>query len=189
MDIRKRFAFFISLCCSLVVFSQASYAGGINDMTSPLQGQWTQRTVNLGFGANWINSCGGYIKRHTGTDVQAWSPEAVYAAEAGVVKAAQTDAQWGGWVTIEHTPSGESPFTTVYWHITPNVSVNQSVSEGQWIGNVANLGADTHFHFGVRTGYYSNISNRGGLPQTYCNGDPAYPEYFINPLSLSYHNK
>ena len=127
--------------------------------------------------------------------VQAWAQEAVYAAEAGVVKVAQTDAQWGGWVTIEHTPVGESAFTTVYWHITPGVSVNQSVAEGQWIGNVVDLTAltggqyNTHFHFGVRTGYYTNTSNRGGLPQTSCGGDPAYPENFINPLSLPYHYK
>lgn len=179
----------VALCGMLLLSSAHVSAGGINDMTSPLQGQWSQRTVTLGFGANWVNSCGGVVKKHTGTDVQAWTPEAVYAAEAGVVKVAQTDAQWGGWVTIEHTPSGESPFTTVYWHVIPNVSVNQSVSEGQWIGNIADLGDDTHFHFGVRTGSYSNTSNRGGLPQSACGGDPAYQENFINPLSKSYHNK
>lgn len=184
---RKRFTSFVLLCGLLTVFSQASYAG-INDMTSPLQGQWTGRTVTLSFGANWVNSCGGLIKKHVGTDVQAWAPEAVYAAEAGVVKVANS-SPYGGWITIEHTPPGEPVFTTVYWHVTPVVSVGTTVAEGQWIGNIANLGNDTHFHFGVRIGTYSNTSNRGGLPQNTCGGDPAYPENFINPLSKSYNNK
>ena len=172
-----------------MVAPRAGYSGGINDMTSPLQGNFTGRTVTLSFGANWVNSCGGLVKKHVGVDVQAWAPEAVYAAEAGVVKAAQTDPTWGGFVTILHTPAGEPAFTTTYWHVVPTVSVNTTVSEGQGIGNIANLGGNTHFHFGVRRATYSNTSNRGGLPQTACGGDPAFPSNFINPLSLSYHNK
>ena len=180
----------IALGCSVVMFPQMSHAGGIYDMTSPLQGNWSLRTVNLGFGLTWQkrDTCTNNLKKHAGTDVQAWAPEAVYAAEAGVVRAAYPSPD-GGWVTVEHTPVGESAFTTVYWHVTPVVSIGATVAEGQWIGNIADLGGDTHFHFGVRTGSYTNTSNRGWLPQSYCSPDPAFAENFINPLTLPYHNK
>ncbi|MCG2695258.1 M23 family metallopeptidase [Candidatus Parcubacteria bacterium] len=176
----------------LVLFASvgSAFAGGINDMTSPLLGNWSYRNINLDYGETWTkrDTCTNNLKLHAGVDVQAWSPEAVYAAESGVVKVAESSPD-GGWVTIEHTPSGESTFTTVYWHVTPAVSIGTTVAEGQWIGNIANLGSGTHFHFGVRVGSYTNTSNRGWLPQSYCYPDPAFDENFVDPLSLSYHNK
>ena len=38
----------------------------------------------------------------------------------------------------------------------------------------------------VNKAAYSNVANAGGLPQTNCGGYPAFPEYFINPMSLKY---
>lgn len=60
------------------------------------------------------------------------------------------------------------------------------MGKGQVIGKIADLGNNTHFHFGVRKASYSNVANAGGLPQTNCGGYPAFPEYFINPMSLKY---
>ena len=191
---KKRFTSFAVLCGLIAMFAQVSYAGGINDMTSPLQGRWYLRTVTHQFGVTWAGTpsqCKNLTWKHAGTDVQAWAPEAVYAAEAGLVKEASTHASEGGWIVILHTHPGESPFTTVYWHVTPIVSPGQSVTEGQGIGNISNLGARTHFHFGVRVGSYSNpVSRVGALPQTTaCPPYPPFPGNFINPLSLPYHPK
>ena len=61
------------------------------------------------------------------------------------------------------------------------VNVGDTVTKGQKIATVADLGDNTHLHFGIRENAYSNISNRGALPQTDCGGDPAFPEYFIDP--------
>ncbi len=189
---KTRISLVVGIILVMFVGVSSVYAGGVNDMTSPLQGRWDFRTVTHEFDDVWAgtpSSCTNYTWKHAGTDVQAWAPEAVYAAEAGVVKAVNTNALYGGWVTIEHTPPGESTFTTVYWHIIPSVSLNQSVFEGQWIGNVADLDDDTHFHFGVRMGSYSNTSNRGALPEVGCWPYPAFFENFIDPLSKSYHSK
>ena len=183
----------VASCGMLLFASVPAYASGINDMTSPLQGQWTQRVVTHPFGVTWAGTpsqCQNLTWKHAGTDVQASVAETVYAAESGVVRVALSNAQWGGWVTIEHTPPGQSPFTTVYWHVSPSVSQGQWVAEGQAIGSIANLGSNTHFHFGVRVGSYNNTSNRGALPDSAgCPSFPPFPENFINPLSLSYHNK
>lgn len=155
-------------------------------LMSPLSGDIKTRQVNLAFGSNWINTCGGYIKKHSGVDVQAYSGTNVYAAYDGYVKVAQLDATWGGWVTIDHGPTHTFNLTTVYWHVIPSISPNTWVSKGQKIGVIADLGTSTHFHFGIRQAQYSNVSNAGGLPQTDCGGYPSFPEYFMDPMSFSY---
>jgi murein DD-endopeptidase MepM/ murein hydrolase activator NlpD len=40
----------------------------------------------LGFGGNWIDSCGGLVKKHTGIDIQGMPGTPVYATYGGVVK-------------------------------------------------------------------------------------------------------
>lgn len=153
----------------------------------PLSGSLENRTVLLGFGDDWIASCDGQVMKHTGIDIAADEYETVYAAEAGTVKVAQWDSYYGGWVTIEHS-SSSSPYTTVYWHIDYIVSENNTVSKGDPIGAVLNYGhgSAVHLHFGFRNGAYSNTANRGRLPQTICGGDPAFPENFVDPATLSF---
>ena len=162
-------------------------SGSFNNLTFPLSGTVADRTVNLSFGADWPDGeCGGLVKKHAGVDISAVKGESVYAANPGIVRAiVDGDTLWSKAVTIEHT-SSNPVFTTVYWHIDPAVAVGQTVINGQIIGNVADLGDNTHLHFGVRMSSYSNISNRGALPQTDCEGDPAFPEHFVDPLGLDY---
>lgn len=162
-------------------------ASSFNNLTFPLSGTLADRTVNLSFGADWPDGeCDGLIKKHAGVDISAVKGESVYVAKLGIVRAiVDGGTQWEKAVTIEHT-SSNPVFTTVYWHIDPTVTVGQTVISGQIIGNIADLGDNTHFHFGVRMSAYSNISNRGALPQTDCGGDPAFPEYFIDPETISY---
>lgn len=157
-------------------------------LMSPTSGNIKTRGVNLAFGSSWISYCGGYIKKHTGVDVQASKGEKIYATYDGYVVAAQLDATWGGWVTIDHGPTHTFNLTSVYWHVIPSVSVNTWVLKGQQIGTVADLGLSTHLHFGLREAAYSNVSNAGALPQTNCDGYPAFQEYFVNPWSLNYEN-
>lgn len=144
------------------------------------------RPVNLAFGDDWVDDCGGLVKFHAGTDLEANEGELVFAAHGGVVAAVvdATDQGWGKAVTLLNN-EGEN-FTTVYWHIVPSVIQSQRVSRGDPIGTVADLGTRTHFHFGVRLAEYSNISNRGALPQQPCGGDPQFPALFVDPLILEY---
>lgn len=149
----------------------------------PLSGSPENRTILSSFGDDWLESCDGLIMKHTGIDISATTTDTVYAAEAGIVKVAQTDQDWGGWVTIEHS-SLTNPYTTVYFHIMPSVSVNATVSKGDPIGTVVNYGSTIHLHFGLRNGLYANTSNRGRLPQTVCGGDPAFQENFEDPSTF-----
>ena len=153
----------------------------------PLSGTLADRTINQLFGADWPDGkCDGLVKKHAGVDISAVKGESVYAANAGIVRAiVDGGTQWKKAVTIEHT-SSNPVFTTVYWHIDPVVVVGQELTSGQIIGNIADLGSNTHLHFGVRMSAYSNISNRGALPQTDSDGDPAFPEHFVDPLELYY---
>ena len=152
----------------------------------PLAGQVIDRQVLLEFGDIWTwTYCEGLPKKHAGVDLKATKGEDVYAPEAGTVKAVLSDSghpEWKYCVTIEH-----SGFTTVCWHIDPLVNVGDTVTRGQIIGTIANLGTNTHLHFGIRSGNYSNdVSNVGALPQTDCGGYPAFPEQFVDPMLLEY---
>jgi murein DD-endopeptidase MepM/ murein hydrolase activator NlpD len=157
-------------------------------LLSPLAGDITDRTiVGYSFGDNWYEGyCGGYVKKHTGVDVNATLYEPVYAAYSGWVEKATTDDTWGGVVAIDHSPTHTFLLTTVYWHIIPVVSEDSWVSKGDVIGYIAYLSTGTHFHFGIREAGYSYISYAGALPQTNCGDYPAYPSYFLDPMSLQY---
>jgi hypothetical protein len=66
------------------------------------------------------------------------------------------------------------------------VALNAVVAQGTKIGTVADMDANTHFHLGVRDDVYSAYAIRGALPRSACDGDPAYPEDFVDPNALSY---
>lgn len=154
----------------------------------PLTGTFASRTVALAFGATWtFGECpSGTYKKHAGTDVNATSGEDVYAAHAGVVKAIHYDASWAYAIIIEDS---NGQFTTVYWHVNAygGLAVNDTVTRGQKIATIANLGGNTHFHFGIRSGTYdSSLSLAGALPVASCGGYPAYPENLLNPAGVGY---
>ncbi len=149
----------------------------------PLAGTPAERGVNLPFGDNWTESCSGLIKRHAGVDLQATAGEDVYAAHGGTVAAVPDGGTvWAHAVTVEDSWG----FTTVYWHIDPFVVAGDSVTLGERIGTVANLGGNTHLHLGFRKAPYANFANRGALPQQACEGDPPFPEFFEDPQSLTF---
>jgi murein DD-endopeptidase MepM/ murein hydrolase activator NlpD len=129
----------------------------------------------------------GRPKAHTGQDIAVTKGTPVYAAADGIVKAAFTVSDWKGCVTIEHSYSQNSEirkYTTSYWHIDYSVGVGTVVKKGQQIGKVADLGSNSHLHFGLRTAPYSNVANRGALPRAKSDGpdDPVFTEWFRRPL-------
>jgi len=151
-------------------------------------------TVMLsGFGDNWVKSCNGLVKKHTGIDLSLSAGAAIYATYWGTVQAkfwSSGDPQidWGYAITISHGyQTSGNWWTSTYHHIDPVVNAGDTVKRGQLIGFVHYTSAfPTHLHFGVRDSAYSNIGNAGALPQTACGGYPAFPEYFKNPWHLSY---
>lgn len=158
----------------------------------PLTGSMGSRTILSGFGDNWpYGECPtGTDKLHAGLDVDASINEAVYGAYDGVVKAIFTDqhSTWADAIVLEHDISGNK-FTTVYWHVAAygGLEVNDSVTKGDQVATVANLGSNTHFHFGIRLGAY-HVANSlaGSLPTTSCGGYPAFSEHFIDPETIPY---
>lgn len=143
------------------------------------------------FGDDWVKSCGGLIKKHTGIDLSLSAGTPIYAMYWGTVKAkflSSPTSDWGHAVTISHGYGASGNWwTSTYHHIDPVVNVGQYINRGQLIGYVHWTNAfPTHLHFGVRDSTYSNISNVGALPQTACEGYPAFPEYFEDPWYLSY---
>ncbi|MCP2168391.1 peptidoglycan DD-metalloendopeptidase family protein [Goodfellowiella coeruleoviolacea] len=77
----------------------------------------------------------------------------VVAAAAGTVSrvANEGSTSYGRWIEIDHG----SGWTTRYAHLSvQSVSVGQTVSQGQQIGNVGNTGGSTgaHLHFEERSG-------------------------------------
>lgn len=157
----------------------------------PLTGTLGQRgTPLLSFGDNWVyEECPtGTYKKHVGIDLQATAGEAVYAAHTGTVKAiyAGQNGLWADAIVLE---SSDGQYTTVYWHIIKygNLSVNDTVIKGQQIATIANLGSDTHFHFGVRVDSYdTSLSLAGALPEESCGGYLAFPGNFINPANITF---
>jgi len=182
----RHFATLSLLCLQLIILAVAdvAIANELPSLKWPLQGTLAERTILLNFGADWVwGECpAGVVKKYVGIDILATVGEDVYAPEAGIIKAKLYDAKWKYGVTIEH-----SGFTTVFWHIDPLVDVGDSVTRGQVIGTITDIDPyQVHLHFGVRANTYSNISNRGALPQNDCGGDPGFPEYFLDPQTLVY---
>ncbi len=159
----------------------------------PLSTAYSSRVVTQKFGSDWAGgttcSTTGIVKKHNGTDYRAAAGVSVYAAEVGIVKNIFTASSWANVITIEHTKADNSKFTTNYWHVNPYVAVGSQVNRGDLIAEVANLGGNTHFHFGIRSGAHlinsnsKDVSSSGALPQTNCDGWPAFPENFIDSES------
>ncbi len=139
-------------------------------------------------GEHWQNQyCGSNRQLHTAIDISAPIGTKVESAYAGTIAVVviynNNPSDERNFVTVSH-----SSWTSTYHHIKPVVSYGQSVSMGQKIGEVNNHSGGSHLHFGVRNTSYSNIANRGRLPEnTSCGGDPAYPEYFLDPSNLNYY--
>ncbi|MEP7162813.1 MAG: M23 family metallopeptidase [Candidatus Moraniibacteriota bacterium] len=160
----------------------------------PLSGTLLDRgTPALQFGDDWsFGECPtSTVKKHAGLDVDADAEEPVYAAHDGVVKAIFTGehSTWGDAIVVE---DASGSFTTVYWHVIKysTLAVNDTVTKGQHIAVIADLGGATHFHFGIRrAAYNAHFSLAGALPTTACGSPvlfPAHPEYFVDPETVIY---
>ena len=92
---------------------------------------------------------------HRGTDYAAPGGTEIYAVSGGVVTAAAYHYSWGYYVQVYHgkDDNGNS-YSTLYAHMNsaPIVSVGQSVSKGQRLGNVGSTGNSTgnHLHLEMK---------------------------------------
>lgn len=119
-----------------------------------------QRPTNSGY---YISS--GYGPRwgsfHSGIDITAGGCYGanIYAAASGTVITASSHWSYGNYVVIDHGGG----YSTLYAHCSSlNVSVGQTVSQGQVIAKIGSTGQSTgpHLHFEVRiNGSHQNPSN------------------------------
>ena len=101
---------------------------------------------------NWGGHGAHWARMHTGTDLSAPCGTPVLAATGGVV-VVRTDQGWAGRWLVE-VSTGPHDVTTWYAHMRAlSVRVGQTVTAGQRIGEVGDLGNATgcHLHFEVHT--------------------------------------
>lgn len=143
------------------------------------------RALGFGFGDSWIRSCGGASKRHTGVDVAARAGDTVRAVANGRIVGVLLDrtGPWGYTMLVAHSVPGEGTVISRYGHVRPRSGYREgrSVSKGEAIAAVYNLGGSTHLALGIHMGAYTRWAWRGALPRTACGGDPAFPFRFVDP--------
>ncbi len=159
-------------------------------LTWPLSTSYATRVVTQKFAEEWWAGGGKCtidqkIKLHSGTDYRAAAYTKVYAAYGGYVKTVFSIDKWASVIVIEHTKPDNNKFVTTYWHTKPYVAAGNWVNAGDLIAEVADI-SGAHFHFGLSNGAQfinarGNVSAVGALPQTDCDGWPAFPSDFIDP--------
>jgi murein DD-endopeptidase MepM/ murein hydrolase activator NlpD len=168
----------------IVYFDDVAFTTEEVGLLWPLAGGFDSGSISTPFGADWSKSCGGLIKRHVGIDVPAPVGQEVRSAMTGVVKEIVSDPDFKQGVVVEDATGS---FTVVYWHLNVLVSKGQTIQRGDLIGTIASMSPTPHLHFGYRRGGYVEVALRGALPQQDgCEGDPAFPEHFLDPATLSY---
>lgn len=180
----KRTMLSLTLLAVLLVFGSTMTAGAnIPKLGWPV----AKNTVTLPFGGNWpfASSCTNLAWKHTGIDIRAKKGDSVYAGEAGTVQVSlDSGGPWKDWITVEHQDTKKNKYTTTYWHLKNRKVVRgNTIKKGQKIAEVADMGGNTHSHFSVYNGAYSNTANHGGLPVKACGTYSAYPASFVNPLN------
>lgn len=91
----------------------------------------------------------GYYRLHSGLDIGGAMGQPIFASKEGTVILAGWNGGYGNTVVIDHGGG----ITTLYAHQSAlNVSVGQSVSRGDIVGQVGSTGLSTgpHLHFEVR---------------------------------------
>ncbi|WP_404459565.1 murein hydrolase activator EnvC family protein [Sutcliffiella horikoshii] len=133
-------------------------------------GSWTRPTtgsVTSGFGTRWGS-------QHYGIDIGKNGRSGnvpVVAAGSGTVFQAYYSSSYGNVVFITHYIDGQT-WTTVYAHLESlGVSAGQSVSKGQFIGNMGNTGFSTgpHLHFELHKGSWNGSKSNAVNPASYIN--------------------
>ena len=100
-----------------------------------------------------IHPISGVYKYHSGMDIGCQYGDAVWASDGGVVTIAGDNGGYGLCVMIDHGYVNGDYYYTLYGHLSSiAVSVGQTVSQGQQIGNVGSSGVSTgpHLHFEIR---------------------------------------
>jgi murein DD-endopeptidase MepM/ murein hydrolase activator NlpD len=128
----------------------------------------------------------------TGIDIAAPANSPVYAAEAGTVKAiyapSVTTGITVGIFIIEHTDASNNTYTTLYIgaDVVSPLAVGDTVIKGQYIATMQDMGAATALHFAIRNAPYGDgvLAGASFLPTIASSGLPAFPESFINPVSV-----
>jgi murein DD-endopeptidase MepM/ murein hydrolase activator NlpD len=113
---------------------------------SPVTGRITD-----GYGPRPNKPLAGVNEFHRGTDVAASCRGPVFAATAGIVRAAGPNGSYGNWILLDHGAG----VSTGYAHLIDGgvlVAAGEAVEAGQLIGAVGSTGASTgcHLHFEVR---------------------------------------
>ncbi|WP_280441187.1 peptidoglycan DD-metalloendopeptidase family protein [Nocardia brasiliensis] len=113
------------------------------------------RDITSGFGPRWGEMHWGVDFGRTGGSGGA----PVYAAQAGTVVMCGPATGFGLWVVIDH-PAEAGGGTTVYGHITPEVSLGDLVDAGERVAHVnpdtaTNGGVAPHLHFEVHRALWS----------------------------------
>jgi murein DD-endopeptidase MepM/ murein hydrolase activator NlpD len=167
---------------------------GVPKLKWPLATPRAKLNVNTPFGGVSKLACktgpyAGQLKQHPGVDYSATKTTPVYAAEDGIVKESVFESPWAYNIVLEHNHPIQGKYTTVYWHVNPvseasSANIGGFVPRGLQIGSVADLGSNTHFHFGVRIGpYQAGLSGLGALPYAAkpCDNFPVFAAGFIDP--------
>ncbi|CAG9621452.1 murein hydrolase activator EnvC family protein [Sutcliffiella rhizosphaerae] len=133
-------------------------------------GNWTRPatgSVTSGFGSRWGS-------QHYGIDIGKNGRTGnvpVVAAGSGTVFQAYKSSSYGNVVFITHYMDGQT-WTTVYAHLDSiGVSAGQSVSKGDFIGNMGNTGISTgpHLHFELHRGSWNGSKSNAVNPASYIN--------------------
>ena len=109
-------------------------------------------TSKFGLRPNPTDSSDKKLERHNGIDLVAKEDTNIYAVADGIVTENTSDSYGGNYVTIEHD-IGDKKYYTVYKHQKElsSLSVGQTISQGDFIGEMGSTGRSTgpHLHFGV----------------------------------------
>lgn len=160
---------------------QSSTAVAVQKLRFPLAGRYNaSRISGHDYNVQWRSkTCVDGITPllHTGVDFDARAGDSVYAVADGVVKYAQIDVKWGGYVVLEH----DGTTTTTYTHVIPyNIFEGDMMVKGRQIATISlgNANFNPHLHFQWREASFDiNMTLRGRLPKSSCVvADSPYPQ-------------
>lgn len=107
----------------------------------------TSKTISHPFG---ISETFSY-PMHTGVDIDGETGDAVYASRSGIVTRVDSTEKYGLRIIIKH--GKQRMWKSIYRNLdSVNVTVGQSIAQGDVIGTLGNTGFSTgdHLHFGLR---------------------------------------
>ncbi|WP_154669182.1 murein hydrolase activator EnvC family protein [Planococcus antarcticus] len=144
-----------------VTQASVSSSAGSSTFILPSTGRFTS-----GYGGRDI---GAGAESHLGMDIANSPGTPIIAAASGMVSYAGNMGGYGNVVILTHSINGQT-HATVYAHMNSiNVSVGQSVSQGQQVGGMGNTGRSTgtHLHFEIHVGPWNGARSNAVNPAPY----------------------